>query len=159
MALMFAVMSTLGKRRSRQLEEREIAELDAVAAERAREVTEVRFATDRILVVSGDEGDGQIWWLFRGDDGRWLCFGHEQWDDLEPSERAWNRDVRLGLDGHKSVVSIATEGPAVAVERRDLQPPDYVPTPDTLFWSPPEEKDPGSFVLPNDPMPMPMLKA
>ena len=111
----------------------------------------MQFAADRILVVSGDNGDGEVWWLFRGDDGKWLFFEQGQWEDLDPSSRAWNRDVRLGLDGHQSVVSIASDGAAISVERRDLQPPDYVPTPEVLLWSPPDDQDRRSLVLAADP--------
>jgi hypothetical protein len=84
---------------------------------------------------------GTLTSLFRGDDGRWVFFEEGQWEELAPSARAWNRDVRLALDGHWTVVSIATDGPRVAVERRDLQPPDYLPTPDSLVWSPPDDQD------------------
>ncbi len=152
-ALTFAVLGALGKRKNRQFAERETAKLVATEADRARAVTEVRFAAERILVVSGDNGDGEVWWLFRGDDGKWLFFEEGQWEDLDPSGQAWNRDVRLGLDSHQSVVSIATDGPPVIVERRDLQPPDYVPTPDTLFWSPPDDQESLSLVLATDPTP------
>ena len=151
MALMFAVMSVLGKRKNRQLVEQETGKLVASEADRARAVTEVRFATDRILVVSGAVGDGEVWWLFRGDDGKWLFFEQGQWEELDPSARAWNRDVTLGLDGHQAVVSIASDGPPVAVERRDLKPPDYAPTRDVLFWSPPDDQDQRSCLLATDP--------
>lgn len=150
-ALVFAMMSTLGMRTNRQFVERETSKLDAAEADRGRAVTEIRFATDRILVVSGDNDGGEVWWLFRGDDGKWLCFEQGQWEELDPSARAWNRDVTLGMDGQQSVVSLASDGPPVAVERRDLQPPDYAPTRDVLFWSPPDDQDRLSFVLATDP--------
>ncbi|HSY40787.1 MAG TPA: hypothetical protein VLA79_14700 [Polyangia bacterium] len=153
MTLMFALMGVLGGRRNRQRVEQEVSKLVAAEADRGRAVTEVRFATDRILVVSGESGDGEVWWLFRSDDGRWLFFEQGQWEDLDPSARAWNRDVRLGLDGHQLVVSMTTDGPPVAVERRDLQPPDYRPTPELLLWSPPDEQDRRSLVLATDPTP------
>jgi hypothetical protein len=149
--LAFTVLTVLGKRKNRQLVEQEEAKLVGTEADRARAVTEVRFAAERILVVSGDNGDGEVWWLFRGDDGKWLFFEQRQWEDLDPSARAWNRDVKLGLDGHQSIVSIASNGPSVAVERRDLQPPDYVPTQDSLFWSPPDDRDQRSHLLASDP--------
>ena len=119
-SLTFAVLGALGKRKNRQFVEQEMAKLVATEAERARAVTEVRFAAERILVVSGDKGDGAVWWLFRGDDGKWLFLEQGQWEDLDPSRQVWNRDVRLGLDGHQLVVSIATDGPPVIVERRDI---------------------------------------
>jgi hypothetical protein len=151
MTLMFAVMGALGKRKNRQLVEQEMDKLAAAEAERGRAVTEVRFASDRILVVSGDDDGGEVWWLFRGDDGKWLFFEQGQWEELDPSARAWNRDVTLGLDGHQAIVSIASDGPPVAVERKDLQPPDYAPTRDVVFWSPPDDQDRRSFVLATDP--------
>ncbi|HLK90616.1 MAG TPA: hypothetical protein VKZ18_12015 [Polyangia bacterium] len=153
MALAFAVMAGFGHRRNRRLVDQEARRLEAAEAERAREVTELRFAAGRILVVSGDTGDGESWWLFRADDGGWLFFERGQWEELDPSARAWRRDVRLALDGHQTIVSMASDGPPVPVERRDLQPPDYLPTPDTLFWSPPEDQDPRSFVLAAEPTP------
>ena len=153
MALTFAVLGAIGTWKNRQLVEREMGKLAATEAERRRAVREVRLATDRILVVSGDNGDGEVWWLFRGDDGKWLVLEQGQWEDLDPSARAWNRDVRLGVDSHQTVVSIASDGPPIAVERRDLQPPDYVPTPDTLFWSPPDDQGPEALVLATDPTP------
>jgi hypothetical protein len=141
MALIIAMMGALGQRKNRQLVEQEMGKLAATEAERGRAVTEIRFATNRIVVVSGDNGDGEVWWLFRGDDGKWLFFEQGQWGDLDPLALAWTRDVRLALDGHQSVVSIASDGPPVTVERRELQPPDYAVTPDSLFWSPPDDQD------------------
>jgi hypothetical protein len=151
MALMFAVMGVLGTRRNRQFVEQERGQLGAAEADRARAVTEVGFATDRILVVSGEDGGGEVYWLFRSEEGKWLFFGQDQWEDIDASARAWNRDVRLVVDHHQSVVSIASSGPPVTVERRDLQPPDYVPGPDSLFWSPPDDQGQRSLVLATDP--------
>ena len=62
-ALMFAVLGALGKRKNRQIVEQEVSKLVAAEADRGRAVTEVRFATDRIVVVSGENGDGEVWWL------------------------------------------------------------------------------------------------
>jgi hypothetical protein len=88
--------------------------------------------TDRIAVVAGEGGEGEVWWCFRSDDGTWLVFENGQWNDFDPL-RTWNSDVRVGVDGHHTVVSIENSGVPIVVERHDLQPPDFMPTPDTVF--------------------------
>jgi hypothetical protein len=42
-------------------------------------------------------------------------------------------------------------GDPIVVERRDLRPPDFAPTPETLFWSPPGEAGPLPVQIAGDP--------
>jgi hypothetical protein len=154
-----ATLSTstiIGRRKHRARVAAETNEIARAQADRERAVTEVRLAADRIVVASGDDGSGEVWWFFRADDGKWLVLEHGQWEDLDPDARTWNRDIAIGLDGRLEVVSIESSGQPVAVERHDLQPPDYLPTPDTLFWSPPDDLDPMSVVLDRDPVLVPL---
>jgi hypothetical protein len=141
----FATLTVIGRRKERARVAEESSALDRAQAERERTVTEYRVTTDRIVTAAGEDGD--VWWLFRGEDGKWLVVGHDQWDDLDADARSWNRDVAIAFDGHGCAVSIASAGPPIAVERRDLQPPDYLPTPDTLFWSPPDNTGPAPALI------------
>ena len=152
MCLMFASFAFVGRRKDRGTIATEAIEIAGAQAERERAVTEYRLAADRIVVASGAGGDGDSWWFFRADDGRWLVLERGQWEDLDPDGRSWNRDVALGVDGHHTVVSLASTGAPVTVERRDLQPPDYAPTPDARFWTPPDDLGPLPALLAAEPV-------
>jgi hypothetical protein len=150
MCLMFASFAFAGRRKDRGRIATEAIELAGAQAERERAVTEYRLAAERIVVAGGEDGDS--WWFFRADDGRWLVLERGQWEDLDPDSRSWSRDVALGFDGHRTVVSIASTGAPVTVERRDLQPPDYVPRPDARFWTPPDDLGPLPALLATEPV-------
>jgi hypothetical protein len=159
MCLMMASMAVLGRRKDRARVQDESNALDQTAADRARAVTEYRLTAGRIVVASGDDGDGEVWWFFRADDGKWLVFEIGQWEDLDPSAQTWRRDITIGVDGHHTVVSIATTGAPLAVERHDLQPPDYTPTADSLFWASPDDLGPLPAVIDGDPVLTPVPQA
>jgi len=135
----FAIMTLVGLRNDRQRLALESNDIARAQVARAQGVTAYRLAVDRIVVASGPGDDGDVWWCFRADDGRWLVLERDQWEDLDPSAQTWHRDVTVGVDAHRAVVSVASTGAPVTVQRRDLQPPDYMPTPRTLFWAPPED--------------------
>jgi len=143
MTLTFSVMGFVAARRDRKRIAEDLRQIDALEATLARAVTEHRIAADRIVVASEDEGDYEVWWFFRDAvDHTWLVLQDGQWTDLDASTRTWHRDIRVAVDSQCQVVSIASAGPPLGVERRDLQPPDYLPTPTTLFWKPPETLGP-----------------
>ena len=149
MCSLFSILSAIGLWKDRQRVALESGGFDSDQADRGRAVTDYRFATDRIVAATGEDGD--LWWLFRLADGKWLVFELGQWEDIDPAAQSWHRDVTIGVDAHHTVVSIASAGAPVAVERRDLQPPDYMTTPQTLFWSPPDDMGPLPAVMTTDP--------
>ena len=149
MCSLFSILSAIGLWKDRQRVALESGGFDSDQADRGRAVTDYRFATDRIVAATGEDGD--LWWLFRLADGKWLVFELGQWVDIDPAAQSWHRDITIGVDAHHTVVSIASAGAPVAVERRDLQPPDYMTTPQTLFWSPPDDLGPLPAVITTDP--------
>jgi hypothetical protein len=115
-------------------------------------VTEYRIETDRIVVVSERDGDDETFWFFRdATDRTWLGVEDGQWIDLDVGSRAWNRDVRIAVDSERRVVSIVSTGAPVPVEHRELQPPDYETTPNTIFWTRPDSVGHAPFVTRDDP--------
>jgi hypothetical protein len=152
MTTIFSGFGFWGERLAVQRKARALAEIDRIEANLLRAVTEYRIETDRIVVVSELAGDYETFWFFRdAADRTWLLIKNGQWWDLEASARAWSRDLRIAVDGERHVVSIASSGPRVFVERRDLQPPDHVPAPDTLFWARPADLGPTPAVVRDDP--------
>ena len=151
MCSMLATFTFLGRRRDRALMAREANEIAVAQAECERAVTEHRLTTDRIVVAAGEGGEGDVWWFFRADDGKWLVLENSQWDDLDADTRTWNRDIAIGVDGRHTVVSIESTGAPVVVERQELRAPDYLPTPGTLFWSPPDDLGPLPAVIAAEP--------
>ncbi|HEY7374450.1 MAG TPA: hypothetical protein VIF57_19960 [Polyangia bacterium] len=151
MCVMFAAFTLAGRRKDRERLATEAIETAGAQAERERAVTEYRLAADRIVVASGAGGTGDTWWFFGADDGRWLVLERGQWEDLDPDGQSWSRDVTLAVDGHHTVVSVASAGAPVSVERRDLRPPDFAPGPDARFWTPPDDLGPLPAVLTAEP--------
>jgi hypothetical protein len=137
LGLTFVAIGLLGSRRASRSIEVRLTEIGRDQAETGRAITEYGITADRIVTAAGEDGD--VWWLFRIDPGAWLAFEQGQWDGVDGSARRWCRETRIGVDAHRTVVSIESTGDPIVVERRDLRPPDFAPTPETLFWSPPDE--------------------
>ena len=152
MCSLFSSLGIIGKRMDRAKIQHEADELARTQAERARAVTEYRLAADRIVVAADKIGDGDVWWLFSAGDGTWLVIERGQWEDVDPDALTWRRDVVLGVDDHHNLVSTASSGAPLTVERLDLQPPDYLPTPNTRYWSPPDDLGPLPAVITGDPI-------
>ena len=91
-------------------------------------------------------------------DHTWLGVEDGQWVDLDVGTRSWSREVRITVDEQRNVVSVASAGPPVSVEHRELQPPDYEPRADTLFWTRPADLGRAPFVLRTAPAASPGLE-
>lgn len=59
--------------------------------------------------------------------------------------------MRIAVDSERRVVSIVSTGAPVPVEHRELQPPDYETTSNTIFWTRPDSVGPAPFVTRDDP--------
>lgn len=127
LGMTFVAFALLGSRRARRSIEVRLTEIGREQAETGRAITEYRITADRIVAAAGEDGD--VWWLFRIDPGAWLAFEQGQWDGVDGSAHLWRREARIGVDAHRTVVSIESTGDPIVVERRDLRPPDFAPTP------------------------------
>lgn len=149
LGLTFFVFGLMGSRRARTSTGDRLSKIGRDQEEAGLAITEYRITTDRIVVAAGEDGD--VWWLFRTDPGTWLVFEQGQWGELDGSGRQWHRETRVAVDAHHAVVSIDGSGDPIVVERRELRPPDFTPTPETLFWSPPEAIGPLPAQITGDP--------
>jgi hypothetical protein len=152
MAVMFSVFGFWGARLATRRNAGALADLERLRVTLGRSITEYRIETDRVVVASERDGDDETFWFFRDEaDRSWLAVEDGLWTDLNVAARTWNREVRIAVDAERRVVSIATSGAPVSVEHRELQPPDYEPTPTTLFWTRPQGLGPAPFIVRNDP--------
>jgi hypothetical protein len=151
MACMFAVIGIGGLRAARRRSQERLLAVARDEEERARAVTVYRLAVDRIVTAADTLGEGEAWWLFRLEEGEWLVFSDSQWADLDADARTWHRNVEVVLDGSRAALAVRSEGSEVTVERRDLRPPDFVETKDTLYWTPPESSDALPVTVRGDP--------
>jgi hypothetical protein len=152
--LAYAVFGALSARKVQQKGEQRLAEITRHESARAQKVTEYLLRVERIVTATDELGDGYTWWLLRLDDGNWLVFDEETWSDLAPTH-TWHQRVRVVLDGEGTAISLQSEGPEIPVERRELQPPDYTATNDTLFWSPSDEDTGYPILIREDPLARP----
>ena len=153
LALAFAVLWSWGARNGARRKRQALAEIDSREVALGRSVTEYRIESDRVVVMSERDGDDETFWFFRdASDHTWLGVEDGQWIDLDVGTRTWNREVRISVDQEGRVVSIISAGTPVSVEHHELQPPDYMPQADTLFWTRPEDLGPAPFVLRTDPL-------
>lgn len=150
----YAVFGSLSARKVQRKGEQRLAEITQRESARAQVVTEYRLRVERIVTATDELGDGYTWWLLRLDDGNWLVFNEETWSELAPTH-TWHQHVRLVLDGEGTAISLQSEGPELPVERRELQPPDYTATDDTLFWSPSDEDTGHPILIREDPLARP----
>ncbi len=142
-ALVILAAGILGMRRAQANLEERLAEIARDEERQLRHATDETIDVKRILTATDENGDGVVWFLLQLVDGSWLAIAEEDWSSYAITDAQWRARIRFARSVEGMNLGIEFSGDPIAVERRELLPPDFLETPTTLLWSPPDDAPAG----------------
>jgi hypothetical protein len=98
-------------------------------------------SVSRVLTATDEGGEGLSWWFFIGPDGSALLVEDAELSVERPAQ--WRASLTLVVDGMGEGLFVETTGAPVPFSNRAWQPPDFLPQPDSLYWTAGESEGEG----------------